>query len=204
MSIGRKGGTATASLFGRTRSALLSLIYGHVDESFYVLQLVRSIGAGHGAVQRELRHLTELGLLERKMQGNQVLFKANRQSPIFPEIKSLITKTIGMHDMIRSSLAPLASQIQIALIYGSVARQAEKADSDVDVMIIGSTSFGDVVSALAPAQKAIGREINPTIFPLSEFRSKLEAGNHFLRSIMKEKKLFLIGSDHELAKLAAK
>ena len=195
---------AGRSLFGRTRSALLAMLYGHADQSFYVRQLVRAVGAGHGALQRELKHLTEMGLVLRRTQGNQVLYQANSQSPIFSEVKSLITKTVGIHDVIRSALVSLGSEIQIAFVYGSVARQKERADRDVDLMVLGNASFSDVVSALGPAQTALGREINPTLFPVSEFRSKLAAGNHFLRSVMKEKRLFVLGTDNELAKMASK
>jgi predicted nucleotidyltransferase len=194
----------TQSLFGRTRSAVLSVLYGRTDQSFYLRQLVRAVGAGHGAVQRELKHLTAMGLIVRAVQGNQVLYRANPQSPIFPEIKSLIAKTVGVHDAIRSALARLRAKVVIAFVYGSLARQEERADSDVDLMVLGSVSFSELVSALAPAQKALGREINPNVFPVSEFRAKLAARNHFLRSVMKEKKLFVLGSEDELAKLAAK
>ena len=195
---------AGRSLFGHTRSALLAMLYGHVDQSFYVRQLVRAIGAGHGALQRELKYLTEMGLVLRRNQGNQVLYQANSQSPIFSEIKGLITKTVGIHDVIRSALASLGPEIQIAFVYGSVARQKERANSDVDLMILGDASFSEVVSALGPAQKALGREINPTVFPVSEFRSKLAARNHFLRSVMKEKRLFVLGTENDLTKLASK
>src|SRR5271166_4415031 len=145
-----------------------------------------------------------MGLVVRRVQGNQVLYQANSQSPIFLEIKSLIAKSVGTHDAIRSALVSLGSEIQIAFVYGSVARQKERADSDVDLMVLGDAPFSDVVSALSPAQKALGREINPTVFPVSEFRSKLVAGNHFLRSVMKEKRLFVLGTENELAKLASK
>ena len=195
---------AGRSLFGHTRSALLAMLYGHADQSFYVRQLVRAVGAGHGALQRELKCLTEMGLVLRRAQGNQVLYQANSQSPIFSEVKSLITKTVGIHDVIRSALVSLGSEIQIAFVYGSVARQKERADSDVDLMVLGNASFSDVVSALGPAQKALGREINPTVFGVDEFRSKLATGNHFLSSVMKEKRLFVLGTENELAKLAAK
>ena len=192
------------SLFGHTRSAVLSMLYGHADQEFYLRQLVRAVGTGHGALQRELKRLTDMGLIVRRSQGNQVLFQANAQSPVFPEIKSLITKTIGIHDVIRSSLASLGAEIRIAFVYGSVARQQERANSDVDLMVLGNAPFGEVVSDLAPAQRALGREINPTVFAVDEFRSKLASGNHFLRSVMKEKKLFVLGNENELAKLASK
>ena len=195
---------AGRSLFGHTRSALLALLYGHADQSFYVRQLVRAVGAGHGALQRELKYLTEMGLVLRRTQGNQVLYQANSQSPIFSEIKGLITKTVGIHDIIRSALVSLGPEIQIAFVYGSVARQKERANSDVDLMVLGDASFSEIVSALGPAQKALGREINPTLFPVSEFRSKLTGGNHFLRSVMKEKRLFVLGTENELTKLASK
>ncbi|MGB6404796.1 MAG: nucleotidyltransferase domain-containing protein, partial [Candidatus Sulfotelmatobacter sp.] len=133
-----------------------------------------------------------------------VLYRANSQSPIFSEIKSLISKTVGIHDVVLSALASLGADIQIAFVYGSVARQKERADSDVDLMVLGDAPFSDVVSALSPAQRALGREINPTVFPVFEFRSKLAAGNHFLRSVMKEKRLFVLGTENELAKLASK
>jgi predicted nucleotidyltransferase len=192
------------NLFGRTRSALLAMLYGHADQSFYLRQLVRAVGTGHGALQRELKHLTDMGLVVRRAQGNQVLYQANSQSPIFLEVKGLITKSVGTHDAIRSALASLGSEIQIAFVYGSVARQKEQANSDVDLMILGNASFSEVVSALGPAQRMLAREINPTVFPVSEFRSKLAGGNHFLRSVMREKKLFVLGTHDELARLASK
>jgi predicted nucleotidyltransferase len=191
-------------LFGNSRNALLTILYGHTDESFYLRQLIRATGSGNGALQRELRHLASLGLITRKVRGNQVLYQANSRSPIFSEMKSLIAKTVGIHDTIRSALARLSEEIPVAFVYGSVARQQERSNSDVDLMVLGSVPFGDLVSALRPAQKALDREINPTVFPVSEFRSKLAAGNHFLRAVMKDKKLFVLGSENELAKLAAK
>lgn len=195
---------AVPSLFGQTRSAVLALLYGHTDQSFYLRQLVRAVGSGHGALQRELKQLTDLGLILRRTQGNQVLYQANSQSPIFPEIKSLIAKTVGIHDVIRSALVTLESDVEIAFVYGSVARHQERASSDVDLMVLGDASFSDVVSALGTAQRALGREINPTVFAVGEFRAKLASGNHFLRSVMKEKRLFVLGTENELAKLATK
>jgi predicted nucleotidyltransferase len=202
--MGTESGPATSSLFGKTRSALLAILYGHADQSFHLRQLVRAVGAGHGAPQRELKHLTDMGLVVRRVQGNQVLYQANSHGPVFSELKGLIAKTVGLHEVLRSALAPLATGIRIAFVYGSVARQEERQNSDVDLMVLGQVSFSDVVSALGPAQKRLGREINPTVFPVSEFRSKLAAGNHFLRAVIRETKLFVLGDENELAKLVAK
>lgn len=193
-----------SGLFSRTRSSLLALLYGHAEESFHLRQLVRTIGGGHGALQRELSHLTNLGLIVRTARGNQVLYQANSQSPVFSEVRGLIAKTVGISDAIRSALAILGAKVEVAFVYGSVARQQEQAQSDVDLMVLGEATFGEVVSALAPAQRTIGREINPRVFPVAEFRSKLKAGNHFLKSIVSGKNLFVIGTRNDLAKLAAK
>ena|SRR5215469_10735617 len=103
------------SLFGHTRSSMPSILYGCADQSFYLRELVRAGGAGHGALQRELKRLTHMGVIVRPSQGNQMLFQANAQSPIFPEIKSLITKTVGMNDIIQSSVAPLGSEYKSPL-----------------------------------------------------------------------------------------
>ncbi|MGD0270557.1 MAG: nucleotidyltransferase domain-containing protein [Candidatus Sulfotelmatobacter sp.] len=192
------------SLFGRTRSALLAMLYGRTEEAFYLRQLVRALGSGHGAVQRELALLTEMGLVIRTTQGNQVLYRANSRSPVFAELKRLIAKTVGIHDTLRSSLATLDSKVEIAFVYGSVARHEEQANSDVDVMVLGDASFSDVVEALSPAQRTLGREVNPTVFPVAEFRTKVAAGNHFVKKVLSEKKMFVIGTQDELAKLAAK
>src|SRR5450432_3512686 len=96
---------AVRGLFGQTRSALLALLYGHTGQAFYLRQIVRETGAGHGALQRELKHLTDAGLIARTIQGNQILYRANALSPIFPEIKSLIAKTVGIHEALFSALA---------------------------------------------------------------------------------------------------
>ena len=132
------------------------------------------------------------------------MYQANSQSPVFSEMRGLIAKTVGVIDAIRSALAVLGAKVEVAFVYGSVARQQERAVSDVDLMVLGEATFGEVVSALASAQKTIGREINPAVFPVAEFRSKLKAGNHFLKSILTDKNLFVIGTRNDLAKLAAK
>lgn len=196
--------TDTGRLFGRTRGAVLGVLFNRPDQSFHLRQVVRAVGTGQGAVQRELKQLTEMGLILRRAQGNQVLFQANPLSPIFGEIKGLITKTVGIHDVLRAALIMLGPQIEFAFVYGSVARQQERANSDIDLMILGDAAFSEVVSSLSPAQKTLAREINPTVFSVREFRSKLATGNHFLRAVMRDKKMFVLGTENELAKLAAK
>jgi predicted nucleotidyltransferase len=190
--------------FSRTRRAILSLLFGHTDETFYLRQIVRASGYGLGPVQRELKLLTEAGIIRRAAHGRQVYFQANSDSPIFPEIKSLITKTVGVGDAIRGALASIAKDIEFALIYGSIARGDEKPRSDIDLLVVGDLTFSDVVVSLQYAQKTLGREINPTVYSGAEFRTKLRKNHHFLTSTINGPKIFLIGDKNELGRLAQK
>jgi predicted nucleotidyltransferase len=194
----------TATLFGKTRRTVLSLIYTHADESFYLRQIARSVGAGLGAVQRELKSLSNAGIIMRLVKGRQVYYQANAGCPIFAELKSILIKTAGIGDVLKAALAPLADRIEVAVIFGSMARGKEKRISDVDMLIVGNLTLGEVVTALQAAQKTLRREINPSLYPATEFQSKLAAGNHFLRTILKEPMVFLIGNKGELARLAKK
>jgi len=196
-----KPGTA---LFGKARRAVLSLLYGRADEEFYIRHILRNVSVGHGAVQRELKRLAEAGILRRTARGRQVYYRANPDSPIFPELKSLITKTAGVGDILLNALAPFAERIKIAFIFGSIARGEETLRSDIDLIIIGDVSFMDVVTSLQAAQKAIGREINPTVYPSKEFELKIEANHHFLTKLLDGPKIFLIGDENELSRLAKK
>lgn len=190
-------------LFGKTRQAVLSLLYGHADESFYLRQIVRVTGGGMGAVQRQVNALVDAGLVTRSSKGKQIYYQANCNSPVFEELKSIIIKTAGIGDNLRIALAPMAQNIDCAFIYGSFARGEETTDSDVDVFVIGRVAFSEVVAALSPVQGMLGREINPTVYPASEFREKLAKKNHFIKSIMVGEKIYLIGDELELKKLAA-
>ena len=193
-----------AALFGKTRRALLALLYSHPDEEFYLRQMARAVGTGHGATQREVRNLTEAGIIRRRVRGRQIYYQANPECPIFSELRSMIIKTAGIGDVLRTALAPLADRISIAFIYGSIARGKERRGSDVDVLIVGDVTFAEVSTALMRAQEILKREVNPTVYPPAEFKSKLAANHHFLVSVMKDARIFLIGDKHELARLAAK
>jgi predicted nucleotidyltransferase len=190
------------TLFGKTRRAVLSVLYSHTDESFYLRQLVRITGIGVGAMQRELKQLTESGIIRRLQIGRQIFFQANTDCPVFKELRDLIIKTIGVGDVLRSALVPLAERIQIAFIYGSLARGEETRGSDLDVLVVGDLTFAEVVSAISPLQETLSREINPSVYPLKEFRSKVSEGQHFISTVLEAPKIFVIGDNNELEKLA--
>src|SRR6266699_366759 len=188
-------------LFGRTRGAILALLYGHADQTFYTRQIAREVNTSIGAVQRELENLSKVGLVVRKSVGSQVFYEANRDASIFREMQGLVNKTIGVFSVLRSALHPLAKRVLVAFVFGSVAREEETAQSDVDLMIVGKATLDEILSQLSTVEKSIGRPINPTVYSVEEFKSKLASGNHFLTAVLKGQKIFLRGDEDELRKV---
>jgi predicted nucleotidyltransferase len=190
------------SLFGKTRKAILALFYSNPDESFYLRQVVRFSGLGMGVVNRELLSLAEAGILNREAKGQEIYYTANKDCPIFEELRGLVVKTFGVGDVLRAALAPLAERIKAAFIYGSFAKGTENHKSDIDVMVIGNAKFSEVAVALHDAQEKLRREVSPTVYSVNEFKEKIAVKHHFLTSVLKAEKIFLIGSEHELGRLA--
>jgi len=184
-------------LLGRTRTNILSLMYAQPERKLYLREIIRLAGGGQGAVQRELAQLVRVGLLLRTRAGNLVYFQANRAAPVFEELRGLVRKTAGIPELLRTALLPLAESILRAFVYGSVAHGTETADSDVDLMVVGDVSFFDVVSAVSPLQETLGRDINPTVFPLEEYRRKLASGDPFLTQVERTERIELIGGVNE-------
>jgi uncharacterized protein len=198
MSTTSKESSVASVLFGKVRRDVLSLLFSHPDESFYLRQIERMIGSSHGAVHRELTNLARAGLIVRTSREKQVYYKANRSSPVFADLRGLIRRTAGLADVLRAALAPLAEKIRIAFVYGSIAHGTEKSESDVDVMIIGDSTFGEVVAALHSTEAELRREVNPSVFELEEFRERVRDGEHFVSSVLRDDKVFLIGDEDEL------
>jgi predicted nucleotidyltransferase len=198
---GAKGSIASA-LFGKSMQAILAHLYGRPDEEFYFREIARSTGTTPSSLQRDLAALAHAGIIDRTVRGHQVYFRANRACPVFDELRGLVAKTFGVADVLRNMLRPLAGRIDAAFIYGSVARGEERTESDIDLFVIGKVSSGEVIEALAKAQRRLGREINPTVFARAEFAGKARGRNHFLTTVLEEHKLFLIGGEYELERLA--
>ena len=192
----------SATLFGKTRRAVLSLLYSHADEAFYLRQIVRTTGVGLGSVQRELKQLSDVGIISRTVRGKQVYYQANRQSPIFNELHGLIVKTAGVVDVLRSALAPSIGRVKVAFIFGSIASGAEGRASDIDLIIIGEVTFADAVSSLSKAQEILQREINPVVYSVAEFQKRIAERHHFVTDVLHGDKIFIIGGEDELRRLA--
>lgn len=189
-------------LFGSYRQRVLSLLLLNPEASFYVRELARLTGTAAGTLHKELSRLAQAGLLLRETQGNQVRYRANRDCPVFAELAGLFRKTSGMASLLAEALAPLHDKIDLAFIFGSVARGEEQAGSDVDLLLIGTAGFAEVVKALYPLQETLQREINPVIYTPDELRWQQKENSPFIAELLAKPKLFVIGTEHDLGKFA--
>lgn len=189
-------------LGSRLRAKLVSWLLTHQDERYFVRQLTPLIREDATNISRELARLEKMGILTSSTEGRQKYYQANAACPILAELRSLVGKTAGVADIIRAALEAMGKRIALAFVFGSFARGDESRGSDIDLMVVGDVAFAEIVSALSQAQATLGREVNPTVYGADEFRGKLKADHHFLKTVMGEKRIFLIGDDHELARLA--
>jgi predicted nucleotidyltransferase len=190
------------ALFSKVRQRVLGLLYGQPDSDFHTNEIIRLTDSGTGAVQRELKSLASAGLVIVKQVGNQKRYQANRDTPFFLELRSIVLKTFGLADVLKEALKPIAKQIRIAFIYGSIAKQEDTAKSDVDLMIIGTDlTYADIFELLEKAEAQLGRKINPTFYSISEWLRKNKDKNNFVAKVLQHPKIFLIGTEDELVKL---
>lgn len=188
----------SAALFGKARRAVLGLLFGRPDESFYLRQVVRLAGAGQGAVQRELARLSEADVITKRRRGRQVYYRVNRKCPIYAELKGLMTKTAGLADVLRESLAPLADRIELAFIYGSQASDTAGAASDADLLIVGDVEELAIHRALAVAEERLARSVNYSLLDRREFERRRKETGGFLARVLSGDKIFIVGSPDDV------
>jgi predicted nucleotidyltransferase len=196
-SIERLGG----ALFPTTRGQILGLVFGTPDRPFYFREIVKQTGLAVGQVQRELASLSTAGILCRFRQGRHVYFQANDRCPVYHELRGMVSKTVGAASTVCRALAPVAGEIAIAFLFGSVARHTENHESDLDLLVIGDATFAAVVAAVRAAEPVVQREIHPTVYSAGEVVARFKEGNHFIRSVVNTEKIYLIGNDDELREL---
>lgn len=192
-----------AYLLGATRSRVLGALLLQPERALHVRALGRMAQASPGSLHRDLRALTELGLLVRQEVGRQVMYQANVQSPVFDELAGLLRKTTGLADVLRSALEPLGESVALAFVYGSMASGTARPGSDVDVMVLGSAGFADVTLALSGVAQQLGREVNPTPMPPQEFARRWSAGDGFVHSVAAGSRIWLKGGEDDFGQLVA-
>lgn len=190
---------ALDALLPRTRQAILAATVLHPDRWWYLSDLAQHLRVTPSSLQRELAGLVAAGILHRRRDGNRTYYQPDPACPFLGELQGLLAKTVGLADVLKEALEPFAPSIAFAFVYGSIARSEEASASDVDLMIIGTVRLAELSSALREAEKRLGRPVNPTLFTWEEFSKRLADGQHFLSTVMKAEKIFLQGSEHELA-----
>jgi predicted nucleotidyltransferase len=185
------------ALFTTTQQRVLGLLFGQPERSFFATQLIGLAGSGSGAVQRELQRLSESGLVTVTRLGNQKHYQANPAAPIFGELRGIAVKIFGPAEALRAALVPLGKRLHAAWLFGSVAKGADRAQSDMDVLIVADgLTLEEIYKALRPAEKRLGRPVSPTLYTVKEFERRRADKNPFLTKVLAGERIILAGEDH--------
>jgi len=188
--------TLSGILSSRVRAEIFRLLFGLNEKELHMREMERQAALSLGTIRQDLQKLVKLDLVKARRDGNRLYYRANTENPLFPEIRNLVLKTAGLVEVIKSALD--REGIEVAFIFGSLARSKERAESDVDLMVIGTIGLRSLSSRLAGVSEQIGREINPHALSIEEFRRRKQNGNHFLSNVIESPKLFIIGSENDL------
>lgn len=188
--------TLSGILSSRVRAEIFRLLFGLNQKELHMREMERQAALSLGTIRQDLQKLVKLDLVKARRDGNRLYYRANTGHPLFPEIRNLVLKTAGLVEVIKSALD--REGIEVAFIFGSLARSKERAESDVDLMVIGTIGLRSLSSRLAGVSEQIGREINPHALSIEEFRRRKQNGNHFLSNVIESPKLFIIGSENDL------
>jgi len=180
----------------KTRVEILKLFLFNTNNSFYQRQISNLTAQSIRGVQREVDKLNRIGLIERSIQGNRIYYKVNKKCPIVEDLKNIFFKSVGIAEVLKDNFKEKG--IKVAFIYGSYAKGEESLLSDIDLMVIGDISSKELSSILSKPKKELMREINYVVFSLNEFINKAMRKDHFINSVLKDKKIYIIGSEDEL------
>jgi predicted nucleotidyltransferase len=195
-SAGRGTSAVASALFTPVQQRVLGLLFGQPDRRFQSAELIRLAQGGTGAVHRQLQRLAMAGLVTVSHEGNQKYYTARNDSPVFPELHGLIVKTVGIVGPLRAALRPVAKKIQLAFVFGSIAKGTERAESDLDLLVVtDKLTYPEIYEALQHVEQVIARTVNPTVMTADEWRKKRSAADSFAKRIAAQPKLFVIGEE---------
>jgi DNA-binding transcriptional ArsR family regulator len=189
--------TLTELLSSRVKSEIFRLLFGPGGLELHVRDISRRAGLADGTVRQELKRLTGLGVIEMRRAGNRTYYRANVAHPLHPDIRNLVLKTSGLVDFLRVPLTHAG--IRLAFVFGSLASGTEMAQSDVDLMVVGTISLRQLGKLLSGVDSELGREVNPHIMTSAEFAQRRNTGDHFIRTVLAGSRLWVIGDEDELA-----
>ena len=184
-------------LSSKVRADIFRLLFGTSIKELHMREIERRSGYAIGTIQTELKKLLRLDLVKKRKDGNRLYYRANRENPLYQDIRNLVLKTIGLVDILRNALRE-DSNINIAFVFGSIARQEETTGSDVDLMVIGKLGLRKLTGMLSGVPEQISREINPYVLTANEFVKRKIKRDHFITQVLKAPKIFIIGNENEL------
>ena len=184
-------------LSSKIRADIFRLFFGVSDNELHMREIERRSGYAIGTIQSELRKLLRLDLVNKRKDGNRTYYRANKDHPLFLDIQRLVLKTVGLVDILQNKLTK-NQEIKIAFVFGSIARQEEMAGSDIDLMAIGHLGLREITALLSGLTEKVGREINPHVFTVKEFKKRIARKEHFITQVLDEPKIFIFGNENEL------
>lgn len=196
----RRGASA---LFPDTRKRILAALLMHPKRAWFASDLARHLRAPKTSLQRELANLQGAGIIRRRVEGKHVYYQADPDCPFLPELQGLMLKTAGLVDVVRAALSPFRSRIEFAFVHGSLASATETSTSDVDLLVVGRVGLADLARPLRKAGATLAREVNTTVCGVEEFAKQAAAGEGFIHKVLERPKLFVLGTEHDLARVVA-
>ena len=184
-------------LSSKIRAEIFRLLFGTSAEELHMREIERRSGFAIGTIQTELKKLLRLDLVKNRKDGNRLYYRANKEHPLSPDIRSLVLKTIGLVDILKNALRQ-DSDISIAFVFGSIALHDETAGSDVDLMVIGKLGLRKLTGMLSGVSEQIGREINPYVLSVNEFVKRKINRERFITQVLEAPKIFIIGNENEV------
>ena len=183
-------------LSSRSRAAIFRLLFSGMEKELHVREIQRRSTLNDSTIRQEIRKLTRLDLVKSRKDSNRIYYRANKENPLYPDLRNLVIKTSGIADVLREALRD--GRIKLAFVFGSIAGGEETSGSDVDLLVIGEIGFRDLSELLSGSSEEIGREINPYVMKKDEYRKRVKADEHFISHILKLPKIFIVGTDHDL------
>jgi len=183
--------------FSKNRAELLRLFLTNPERSFYINEIGRILGKKTGVFQRTLNNLEKEGILVSEYRANARYFRANKEYPLFKELKSIVFKTVGITGSLKEALSKIGN-VEFSFVYGSFAKARENSLSDIDLVIIGSPDEDALIKELDRLEEVLKREINYKIYSLKEVK---KTGDPFFEEVMRDKKIMLTGEENELRKI---
>ena len=183
------------AVFTDSQAKVYLWIYGQPERSYHLSELRRLTGLGSASLQREINRLVVAGLANSALKGNQRQISANRQSPLFKELSGLTRKVMGAAALLTEALLPIEQKIEVAFLYGSVAKQSDHAESDIDIMIVGSDlTLSELLDQLLPVEEMLCRKVNPTCYTVGEFKKRFSDTDSFVNKVLSQPIIQLFGN----------